>query len=56
MPLKHAAPLCVLAGLVLAQANVASKPIEFDFVAPDNPSIRNPYSRELWAEVVTPSD
>jgi hypothetical protein len=55
MPLKHTAPLCVLAGLVLAQANVASKPIEFDFVAPDNPSIRNPYSRELWAEVVTPS-
>ncbi|HEY4988348.1 MAG TPA: cellulase family glycosylhydrolase [Opitutaceae bacterium] len=50
-------PLClrVLAGLLLAHAAAAGpKPIEFDFVAPDNPSAPNPYSRELWAEVTTP--
>lgn len=29
-------------------------PVEFEFVAPDNPAVANPYARELWAEVVTP--
>jgi hypothetical protein len=43
-------------GIVLAQAAAAGpKPIEFEFVAPDNPATQNLYSRELWAEVVTPS-
>jgi hypothetical protein len=47
--------LRLLAGLLLAQgAAAAPKPIEFDFVAPDNPATQNLYSRELWAEVVTP--
>lgn len=48
-------PLSLLAGLLLAQAAVAGpKPIEFDFIAPDNASAQNPYSRELLAEVTTP--
>jgi hypothetical protein len=47
--------LRILAGLLLVHAAVAGpKPIEFDFVAPENPSAPNPYSRELWAEVTTP--
>jgi hypothetical protein len=42
--------------MLLAQAASAGpKPIEFEFVAPDNPAAQNLYSRELWAEVVTPS-
>ena len=55
MPQKNT-PLCValLCGLLLA-ASAGAKPIEFDFVAPENPSVQNPYTRELWAEVVTPS-
>jgi hypothetical protein len=32
-----------------------AKPVEFEFVAPDNPSAANPYTRELWAEVTTPA-
>ena len=47
----HVALLCSL----LLVASARAKPIEFDFVAPENPSVRNPYARELWAEVVTPS-
>ncbi len=50
-------PLALLAALsLLAQgAGAGPKPVEFDFVAPDNPSVGNPYARELWAEVTTPS-
>jgi hypothetical protein len=45
----------LLAGMLLVQAGAASpKPIEFDFVAPENPEVQNPFARELWAEVVTP--
>jgi hypothetical protein len=33
---------------------LGAKPVEFDFVAPDNPAATNPYARELWAEVTTP--
>jgi len=40
--------------MLLAHA-ASAKPIEFDFVAPDNPMTRNPFARELWAEVTTPS-
>ncbi len=41
--------------MLLAQAAAAEpKPIEFDFVAPDNPAAQNLFSRELWAEVTTP--
>lgn len=48
--------LSLLVGLLLANvAFAAAKPVEFDFLAPDNPSVQNPYARELWAEVVTPS-
>jgi hypothetical protein len=47
--------LWLLAGMLLAHAAAASpKPIEFDFVAPENPDVRNPFARELWADVVTP--
>jgi hypothetical protein len=47
--------LLILAGILLAHVAAAGpKPIEFDFLAPDNPSDPNPYSREIWAEVVTP--
>jgi hypothetical protein len=46
---------CLLAGMLLAHAAAAGpKPIEFDFLAPDNPPTQTQYSRELWAEVVTP--
>ena len=50
-------PLCfaLIAGILLARTTFAgAKPVEFEFVAPENPSVRNPYARELWAEVVTP--
>jgi Cellulase (glycosyl hydrolase family 5) len=41
--------------MLLAHAAAAGpKPIEFDFLVPDNPATTNQYSRELWAEVVTP--
>ena len=46
--------VALLCGLLLA-VSAGAKPIEFDFVAPENPSVQNPYARELWAEVVTPS-
>jgi hypothetical protein len=47
--------VCLLAGMLLANAAASSpKPIEFDFVAPDSPSVQNPFARELWAEVATP--
>ncbi len=48
--------LHVLALLALACALPArAKPVEFDFLAPENKSVQNPYARELWAEVVSPS-
>jgi hypothetical protein len=51
-----AKPLVFLAGILLAHVAVAGpKPIEFDFLAPENPSVQNSFSRELWADVVTPS-
>jgi hypothetical protein len=41
--------------MLLAHAVAAGpKPIEFDFLVPDNPATTNQYSRELWAEVITP--
>ncbi len=53
MTTPHVRLLIVL--LATQAAAAAPKPIEFDFVAPDNPATKNLYSRELWAEVVTPS-
>jgi hypothetical protein len=48
--------LSLAAALFLVHcATAGTKPIEFEFVAPDNASALNPYSRELWAEVATPS-
>lgn len=45
----------ILVALLLAHAAAAGpKPIEFEFVAPESVQVKNPYSRELWAEVVTP--
>ncbi|HZZ17891.1 MAG TPA: cellulase family glycosylhydrolase [Opitutaceae bacterium] len=52
--MKLARYLGVVATLLLATAALA-KPVEFEFVAPDNPEVPNLYSRELWAEVFTPS-
>jgi hypothetical protein len=47
--------VCFLAGMLLVHAATASpKPVEFDFIAPDNPSVQNPFARELWVEIVTP--
>jgi hypothetical protein len=47
--------LRLIVALCLATAARAGpKPVEFDFVAPDNPAVINPYARELWAEVFTP--
>jgi hypothetical protein len=44
------------AALVLAAAaKAAPKPVEFEFVAPLNGAVPNPYARELWAEVTTPA-
>ena len=40
--------------LLACAASAGAGPIEFEFVAPDNPAVLNPYARELWAEVVTP--
>jgi hypothetical protein len=45
------APACALA---FAAAQGGPKPIEFDFVAPVS-DVANPYSREIWAKVTTPS-
>lgn len=33
----------------------ASGPVTFEFKPPSLPGVRNPYARELWAEVTTPS-
>ncbi len=53
--MTHTFRLRLLTGLLLAHAAAAGpKPIEFDFLVPDNPATQNQYSRELWAEVVTP--
>jgi hypothetical protein len=41
--------------LLAAAAQAGPKPVEFEFVAPDNAEVPNLYSRELWAEVFTPS-
>ena len=56
MPLKHTAPLCVLAGTRSSpQANVAQSRSSSNSSRRTTRSVRNPYSREIWAEVVTPS-
>jgi hypothetical protein len=47
-----------LLGLMLAAAPAraaASGPVAFEFKVPALEGVRNPYARELWAEVVTPS-
>jgi hypothetical protein len=47
-----------LAIAVLGSAGAAfggARPVEFEFVAPENPAVANYYARELWAEVTTPS-
>jgi hypothetical protein len=41
--------------LTAATALAGSRPVEFEFVAPENPATLSPYSRELWVDVVTPS-
>ena len=55
-PVNHASLLLPLAGLLLATgaAQAGPKPIEFEFVAPVS-ELANPYSREIWAKVTTPS-
>ncbi len=52
----HAPRLALLAALLAAPFAVAGpKPIEFEFVAPVSTVDPNPYSREIWAKVTTPS-
>ena len=49
---------CALAGaliVVVLDAAASSKPVTFVFAAPADPDVANPFARELWAEVVTPS-
>ncbi|MFI5336946.1 MAG: DUF5060 domain-containing protein [Opitutales bacterium] len=41
--------------LLLAAVSSAGGPVTFSFVPPARPEIRNPFARELWGEVVTPS-
>src|ERR1017187_4662901 len=54
-PIMHAPRPLILVGILLAHAVAAGpKPIEFEFVAPDSVKAQNPYSRELWAEIITP--
>ena len=55
MLLKPLRALVLASALILSRASAGPGPVEFDFVAPDDPSVANPYARELWAEVVTPS-
>src|ERR1019366_10706935 len=55
-PVNHAR-LLLLAATLLAQgaALAGPKPVEFEFVAPVSALDPNPYSREIWAKVTTPS-
>lgn len=41
-------------GALLAAITFA-KPVEFELKVPDNPEIKNPFAREIWAEVIAPS-
>ncbi len=45
-----------LIGIFAFAATALAKPVEFEFKVPDNPEVKNPFARELWAEVVTPSN
>lgn len=55
MPLRNRPLLLLIVAVALCRAHpVGAKPVEFEFVAPDNAAVQNPYARELWAEVVTP--
>jgi hypothetical protein len=53
----HAPRPSLLVGIILLAhaAAAGAKPIEFEFVAPDSAQVQNPFSRELWAELITPS-
>ena len=49
-------PLLLLALLALAApARTAAQPVAFAFDAPPDPAVTNPFARELWADVTTPS-
>jgi hypothetical protein len=52
--IKSPITLLLAATLLASAATAGPKPVEFDFVAPDNPAVGNPFARELWAEVDTP--
>jgi hypothetical protein len=47
--------ITLLAATLLACTSARAKPVEFEFVPPDSQIDPNPYSRELWAQVTTPS-
>lgn len=34
---------------------VDAKPVSFDFIPPENAAVKNPFARELWGEITTPS-
>ncbi len=41
--------------LTVATARLAAKPVEFQFKPPKSAESKNPFARELWAEVIAPS-
>ncbi len=45
--------LLFLLGVLALPATAA--PVEFRFIPPAAPAVKNPFARELWAEVTTPS-
>ena len=53
--LKHRDRFLLLWVLMGLQGLLGVEPVAFSFIAPRDPESRNPYARELWAEVTTPS-
>lgn len=47
--------LASLATFLLGVVTLAAGPIRFEFAVPADPTIANPFAREIWAEVTTPS-
>lgn len=47
--------LLALAALGLSACSTAAAPLTFEFAPPPEAAIKNPFARELWGEVITPS-